>query len=67
MKLHMDDLVNILLGIGIFIGLVIFGIYIIIDKFIINHDIKVKTPLVPTIELIVKNNKIDTLYVYKIN
>jgi hypothetical protein len=63
----MDDLVNILLGIGIFIGLVIFGIYIIIDKFIINHDIKVKTPLVPTIELIVKNNKIDTLYVYKIN
>jgi hypothetical protein len=51
---------------GLLIGLAMWGIFAAIDKQLSSNDIKVSEPLIPKIELVIKNNKVDTLYVYKI-
>lgn len=44
---------------------IILGIYIVIDKVFIDHKtFKVKQPVVPKKEYVVKNNKVDSIYVY---
>ena len=50
---------------GLFIGLVLWGAWELIDLIFIDDAIKTTSPMVPEIELIVKDNKVDTLYVYR--
>jgi hypothetical protein len=54
----------ILLGAGIVLA--IFGCWELIDLIWIDDAIKVSKPIIPTIELIIKNNQVDTLYVYRL-
>ena len=51
--------------VGLFIGLVLWGAWELIDLIFIDDAIKTTSPMVPEIELIVKDNIIDTLYVYR--
>ena len=50
---------------GLLIGLILWGAWELIDLIFIDDAIKTTSPLVPEIELIVKDNKVDTLYVYR--
>ena len=50
---------------GLFIGLVLWGAWELIDLIFIDDAIKTTSPMVPEIELIIKDNKVDTLYVYR--
>jgi len=46
---------------------IVIGLYSIIDFFWIPETYKFKEPLKPNrIELVIENNKVDTLYVYKL-
>ena len=47
------------------IVLAIWGCWELIDLFWIDEVIKSTTPIKPEIELVVKNNVIDTVYVYR--
>lgn len=49
---------------GIVLGLMVFGIYLLFDKFFFEHSFRVDKPIRPKIELVIKNNKVDTIYVY---
>ena len=55
-----------LIGVGVIIGLIIWGLFAIYDYLFIFDGIKSKEPITPTIELVIENNKIDTLYVYEL-
>lgn len=50
---------------GVILGLIIFGAYLLIDWLWIDDAIKSTTIITPKIELVVKNDVIDTVYVYK--
>lgn len=50
---------------GLFIGLAVWGAWELIDWAFIDDAIKTTSPMVPEIELIIKDNKVDTLYVYR--
>jgi len=59
---------------GLFSGLVVFGLIIgggfcmgleLIDWLWIDDAIKVTKPITPEIEIIVRDNVVDTLYVYR--
>lgn len=63
------ELPNLLAGfisIIILIALIIWGGYELIDWLFIDDAIRVTEPLVPELELTVKDNVIDTIYVYRI-
>lgn len=60
-----NGIVEALIFVGLFIGLTIWGIFGLIDYFFIFDGIKSKTPITPKIELVIENNKVDTLYVYE--
>jgi hypothetical protein len=62
---NFDGVFTALLVGGLFIGLVLWGAWELIDLIFIDDAIKTTSPLVPEIELIVKDNKVDTLYVYR--
>jgi hypothetical protein len=47
------------------IGFAIWGCWELIDWLWIDEVIKSTTPIKPEIELVVKNNVIDTVYVYR--
>jgi len=49
------------IGFIIFTGFCIYGIYLL-DNNAIHSD----KPLTPTIELKIKDNKVDTIYVYRL-
>lgn len=51
--------------IPLFLGIVVFIMFIIFDSNSREEIIKSRTKIEPTIELILENQKIDTLYVYK--
>ena len=51
---------------GAAIVLSIWGGWEVIDWLCIDDVIKVSKPLVPTLELVIKNNQVDTLYVYRL-
>jgi hypothetical protein len=42
------------------------GSYILVDKLILSNSIESDKLIIPEIKLIIKDNKIDTIYVYKI-
>jgi hypothetical protein len=50
---------------GLFIGLAVWGAWELIDWIFIDDAIRTTSPMVPEIELIIKDNKVDTLYVYR--
>lgn len=58
-------IVPILIAIGSIIILLIWMSYEAIDFFFVDHSIKVLKPIIPEIEIIVEDNIIDTLYVYR--
>jgi hypothetical protein len=62
----LEGIFEVFVGLGLIIGLAIWGLFTLYNRNFVNHDIKVKQPLIPTIELVIENNKVDTLYVYKI-
>lgn len=63
----LNGIIETFIVIGLIIGLAIWGLFQGYNHWFVNHDIKVSKPLIPTIELVIKNNKVDTIYVYKIN
>jgi len=62
---NLDGVFTALLMGGLFIGLVLWGSWELIDWIFIDDAIKTTSPMVPEIELIIKDNKVDTLYVYR--
>ena len=50
---------------GVIFGLIVFGAYLLVDWLWIDDSIKSTTIITPKIELVIKNNVIDTVYVYK--
>lgn len=50
---------------GAFVVLVIWGCWELIDYLFIDDVIRSSTPITPEIELVVKNNVVDTIYVYR--
>ena len=54
-----------LIWIGILAGLSIWGIWEMIDWLFIDDAIRSTKPIVPQIEIVVKNNIVDTIYVYR--
>lgn len=49
----------------VLLGFMVWGIWELIDWLWIDEVIKSKTKIVPEIELVIKDNKVDTLYVYR--
>lgn len=60
-----DGLFTGLILIGVAIVLVLWGGWEIIDWLFIDDSIKVSAPLVPEIEITIKNNIADTIYIYR--
>ena len=61
----LDGVVSGLITIGILIVVVIWGGWELIDWLFIDDAIKVAEPIVPELEIIVKDNVVDTLYIYR--
>lgn len=57
----MGDVVTPLIVIGMIIMGVIWGIV----NWTIDDSIRVSEPIQPTIELVIKNNQVDTIYTYR--
>ena len=56
---------------GMFTALILFGATIVlvvwgVTSFFTDDAIKSDKPIVPEIELIIKDNKVDTVYVYRL-
>jgi hypothetical protein len=64
---NLDGIVETLVGIGVAIGLFLWGLFALYDYFFIFDGIKSDKPIKPRIELVIENNKVDTLYVYELN
>ena len=62
---NLDGLVPTLVGFGIVIALAVWGCWELIDWIWIDDAIRSTTPMVPEIELVVKDNVVDTVYVYR--
>jgi hypothetical protein len=62
---NLDGLVPTLVGFGIVIALAVWGCWELIDWIWIDDAIRSTTPIVPEIELVVKDNVVDTVYVYR--
>lgn len=63
--IKLDGLVTVLFGFGLIFGLALWSIWGLIDLFFISEDIRSDKPIKPEIELVIKDNKVDTVYVYK--
>lgn len=63
---NLDGLVPSLIIIGILFCAIVWGLWELIDWLWIDDAIRVTEPLVPELELTVKDNVIDTVYVYRI-
>lgn len=55
-----------LIWFGAFIILAVWGCWELIDWLWIDDAIRSATPIVPEIELVVKDNVVDTVYVYRL-
>jgi hypothetical protein len=62
---NLDGLVSALIFLGFVICLATWGAWELIDWAFIDDAIKTTSPIVPEIELIIEDNKVDTLYVYR--
>lgn len=47
------------------VGFIVWGSWELVDWLWVDDILKSSYPITPEIELIVKDNKIDTLYIYK--
>ena len=65
MDFRLDGLISALIIFGVLIGAALWGAWELIDWLFIDDAIKVSKPITPEIELIVKDNVVDTLYVYR--
>lgn len=63
---NLDGLVPGLIIIGILFCAIVWGLWELVDWLWIDDAIRVTEPLVPELELTVKDNVIDTIYVYRI-
>lgn len=54
-----------LMLLGAFIVALIWGCWELIDWLWIDDAIRTTTPINPEIELIIKNNSVDTVYIYR--
>lgn len=54
-----------LIWFGAFIVLMLWGAWELVDWLWIDDSIKVSKPIVPEIQLIIKDNVVDTLYIYR--
>jgi len=54
-----------LIWLGACIILAIWGFWELIDWLWIDHVIRSTKPIIPEIELVIKNNLVDTVYVYR--
>ena len=64
--INTDGLIPALIVIGALIVLAVWGCWGLIDWLFIDDAIRVTEPLVPELELTVKGNVIDTVYVYRL-
>lgn len=64
-KIDLSGIIPFFLICGILIGLACWGGYELVDWLFIDDAIKVTEPIKPEIEIIIKDNVIDTLYVYR--
>lgn len=46
-------------------ALISLGVFVLVDYFFFDDAIRVSEPIIPEIELIITDNKVDTLYIYK--
>jgi hypothetical protein len=65
MELNLDGVVGGLIFMGLLMTAILWGGWEIIDWLFIDDAIKVSKPITPEIEIIVKDNVIDTLFVYR--
>lgn len=61
----LSGVVNALIIVCICIGLAIWGCWELIDWLWIDDAIRSTKQIVPEIELVIKNNVVDTVYVYR--
>lgn len=45
--------------------LIFWGVYELVDWLFIDDAIRSTKPIIPEIELVIKNNVVDTIYVYR--
>lgn len=64
--INTDGLVPALITLGAIIVLILWGFWKLIDWAFIDDAIRVDKPIIPELELVVKDNKVDTVYVYRI-
>jgi len=62
---NFDGLIPSLIIFGAMIVAVIWGCWELVDLFFIDDAIRTTEPIIPEIELVVKENVVDTLYVYR--
>jgi len=56
-----------LIWLGVVMAFSVWGIWELVDWLFIDDAIKTTDPIVPELEITVKNNLIDTLYVYRVD
>jgi len=60
------DLFDAIIFLCVFSVLVFWGGWELIDWLFIDDAIRTNTPIIPELELVVKNNVVDTVYVYRV-
>jgi hypothetical protein len=63
MDINFKGLVSFLISVGIVFTFLFWSGWELIDYLFIDDVIRVTEPLVPEIELVVNDNKVDTIYV----
>ncbi|MCP4520957.1 MAG: hypothetical protein GY827_04565 [Cytophagales bacterium] len=58
---NLDGLVPMLITLGVIIGLSVCGFMSLVS----SNDIRSTEPIAPQIELVVEDNVVDTIYIYK--
>jgi hypothetical protein len=62
---NLSGVVETLIFFGVCLGLAMWGCWALIDAVWIDDAIRTTTPIVPEIELVIKDNLVDTVYVYR--
>jgi CHASE2 domain-containing sensor protein len=65
MSPNFDGVITALIIIGMVIVATLWGFWELIDWLFIDDAIRSTEPLIPDIELVIKDNKVDTVYVYR--
>lgn len=65
MDIKLDGLFEALIVFGVVFGLSVWGIWELIDWLWIDDAIRVSSPIRPELEIVVKDNVVDTIYVYR--